>query len=91
MGRSLFEDKEAYDRNTPILYAKNITAPLLSWTGGDDKQVNWNQSIELYLALRRLKKKHILLLYPGEGHTLNKKDNQKDLSEKFQELSLIHI
>ncbi|MFB9080218.1 S9 family peptidase [Flavobacterium procerum] len=91
MGRSLFEDKEAYDRNTPILYAKNITAPLLSWTGGDDKQVNWNQSIELYLALRRLKKKHILLLYPGEGHTLTKKENQKDLSEKFQEWFDYHL
>jgi len=91
MGRSLFEDKEAYDRNTPILYAKNITASLLFWTGGDDKQVNWNQSIELYLALRRLKKKHILLLYPGEGHTLAKKENQKDLSEKFQEWFDYHL
>src|SRR5690606_7082521 len=71
MGKSFFEDKQGYDRNSPIVYAKNITTPLLSWTGDQDKQVNWNQSIEFYLALRRLGKKHILLLYPNEGHVLS--------------------
>lgn len=85
MGKSFFEDKEGYDRNSPVVHAKNITTPLLAWTGDQDKQVNWNQSIEFYLALRRLGKKHILLLYPNEGHVLSSSKNKKDLSVRFQE------
>ncbi|MCD0474050.1 prolyl oligopeptidase family serine peptidase [Flavobacterium sp. EDS] len=91
MGKSLFEDQAAYDRNSPILHAKNITTPLLSWTGGNDKQVNWNQSIEFYLALRRLEKKHIMLLYPKEGHNLTNKKNQKDLFIRIQQWFNYHL
>lgn len=85
MGKSLFEDREAYKINSPIEYAENITTPLLHWTGGMDKEVNPNQSIELYLALRRLKKQQIMLVYPDEGHTVQKKNNQKDLSVRILE------
>ncbi|KFF17770.1 hypothetical protein B0A62_13180 [Flavobacterium hydatis] len=85
MGKSLFEDKVGYDRNSPIVHVNNITTPLLSWTGGDDRQVNWNQSIEFYLALWRLKKQHIMLLYPKEEHTLSERKNQKDLSIRLHE------
>jgi dipeptidyl aminopeptidase/acylaminoacyl peptidase len=79
MGKSLFEDKEGYDRNSPVVHAKNISTPLLSWTGSDDRQMNSNQSIEFYLALRRLQKNHIMLVYPKEEHTIRSKENQKDL------------
>jgi dipeptidyl aminopeptidase/acylaminoacyl peptidase len=91
MGKSLFEDPQGYDRNSPIEHAENITTPLLSWTGGDDKQVNWSQSMEFYLALRRLKKQHIMLLYPKEGHTLTKSRNQKDLSIRLHEWFDYHL
>lgn len=91
MGKSLFEDKDSYDRNSPIVHAKNITTPLLSWTGGKDKQVNWNQSIEFYLGLHRLKKKHIMLLYPQEEHTISNKENQKDLSTRIHEWFDYHL
>ena len=85
MEKSLFEDRERYKTNSPITYVENIKTPLLSWTGQEDLQVDWHQSIELYLALRRLSKKHILLLYPKESHELFKPENQKDLSKKMQQ------
>lgn len=91
MGKSLFEDKAGYDRNSPIVHADSITTPLLFWTGDADMQLNWNQSIEFYLALRRLKKQHIMLLYLKEGHTLNKKENQKDLSMRIHEWFDFHL
>ncbi|MET3020828.1 alpha/beta hydrolase family protein [Flavobacterium hydatis] len=91
MGKSLFEDKKGYDRNSPIEHAKNITTPLLSWTGAEDKQVNWNQSIEFYLALRRLKKKHIMLVYPKEKHTIMDTKNQKDLSIRVHQWFDYHL
>lgn len=85
MEKSLFEDRERYKTNSPITYVENIKTPLLSWTGQEDLQVDWHQSIELYLALRRLSKKHILLLYPKESHELFKPENQRDLSKKMQQ------
>jgi dipeptidyl aminopeptidase/acylaminoacyl peptidase len=85
MEKSLFEDRERYKTNSPLTYAQNIRTPLLSWTGQEDRQVDWHQSIEWYLALRRLNKKHILLLYPKEPHVLNKPENQRDLSKRMQE------
>jgi dipeptidyl aminopeptidase/acylaminoacyl peptidase len=91
MGKSLFEDRERYDRNSPIVHAEHITTPLLSWTGNEDKQVNWSQSIEFYLALRRLEKPHIMLLYPEEAHTLEKSQNQKDLAVRLHQWFDYHL
>lgn len=84
MGKSLFEDMEAYNRNSPILHAHQIKTPLLLWTGEDDKQVNSNQSIEFYLALRRLEKQATMLVYPKERHDLAKEPHQKDLTHRIQ-------
>jgi len=40
MGKSLFEDREGYERNSPLTLVENITAPLLLWTDEEDKQIN---------------------------------------------------
>lgn len=85
MGKSLFEDIDGYNRNSPIVHAKKITTPLLSWTGSADEEINYTQSIEFYLALRRLKKSHIMLVYPDEGHNLSSGKNQKDLSVRIHQ------
>ncbi len=83
MGKSLFEDMDAYNRNSPILHAKQIKTPLLLWTGEEDKQVNSNQSIEFFLALHRLEKQTTLLVYPKERHVILKEENQKDLTHRI--------
>lgn len=85
MGKSLFEDKTAYSRNSPMEHVTNIQTPLLSWTGKEDRQVHWYQSIEFYLALRRLNKEHILLVYPQEKHVIRNPKNQKDLSKHIKQ------
>ena len=85
MDRSFFEDPESYLRNSPIMHAKKITTPLLLWTGEKDNQVNYNQSISFYLALRRLGKQNMLLVYPNEGHAITTPRFQKDLTEKVQD------
>jgi len=91
MGKSLFDDRAAYDRNSPVVHAKNIKTPLLSWTGDADPQVDWNQSLEYYLALHRLEKKHIMLVYPKEGHTLTNQKNWNDLSVRIHEWFDYHL
>jgi len=85
MGKSLFEDRAGYARNSPIEHVENITTPLFSWTGDADSQLPWQQSVELYVALRRLNKKHIMAVYPKENHTLSDPKNQKDLSIRINE------
>lgn len=85
IGKSLFENRNLYYENSPISYAENVKTPLLSWTGQEDYQVNWHQSVLWYLALRRLNKEHILLIYPKEEHALLKSENQIDLSIRIKD------
>lgn len=80
MRKSPFESAALYDENSPIKNAESVTTPLLLWSGKEDQQVDVKQSIEFYLALRRLGKKNIMLLYPQEGHTLIDTVNQKDIT-----------
>jgi dipeptidyl aminopeptidase/acylaminoacyl peptidase len=83
MGKSLYEDKEAYLRNSPIMNAEKVKTPLLLWTGKEDRVIPYNQSISYYLALRRLGAKSIMLIYPEEDHTLENPVNKADLSKRM--------
>lgn len=85
MGTSLFANYPAYISNSPVYHAEKVTTPLLSWTGEQDRQVHYYQSIEFYLASRRLGKEHVMLIYPGEGHVLDETQNQWDLTEKIEQ------
>jgi dipeptidyl aminopeptidase/acylaminoacyl peptidase len=67
-----------------VLLAQNVTTPLLAWTGEEDKQVHYFQSIEFYFALRRLKKEHTLLIYPEESHTITDREKQADLTKRIE-------
>ncbi|UFH34911.1 alpha/beta hydrolase family protein [Flavobacterium acetivorans] len=84
MGKSLYQDYKGFIENSPIRYAQDITIPILSWTGKNDNQVDPQQTMALHMAMRSLKKKHIMLLYPEEGHALTRPYFQKDLTEKIK-------
>jgi len=81
-GKTPFENPADFDRNSPLESVRQLNTPLLMWTGKEDTQVDWQQSIEYYLALRRLGKKSVLLLYPGEHHVPINPINQKDIFER---------
>ncbi|PWA09895.1 S9 family peptidase [Flavobacterium laiguense] len=85
IGKTPFEDPLLYASNSPVANAAHIKTPLLLWEGKEDRHVDWHQSVELYLALRRLGKKHVMLLYPDEKHVLLKPNNQIDLGRRVQE------
>ncbi|WP_111846044.1 S9 family peptidase [Aequorivita antarctica] len=80
MGDSFYKMKENYYANSPLTNVEQITTPLLLWTGKNDTNVNWNQSVNMFLGLKRLGKKAQLLLYRDEGHTLQKTENQQHLT-----------
>ncbi|MCV9932872.1 prolyl oligopeptidase family serine peptidase [Flavobacterium sp. LS1R47] len=85
MGKTPFETPLVYQANSPIAHVQNIKTPVLQWSGKQDKQVDPHQTIEFYLALRRLGKKNITLFYPNESHILTNATNQKDLTIRMQE------
>lgn len=69
-----------YYNNSPIHFAQNFTAPVLLWTGMNDKNVHWEQTRHMYIALKRYKKPVIALFYKNQEHTVWDKNEQLDLS-----------
>lgn len=85
MSKSLFENMETYWQNSPITHAKDITVPILIWTGEQDKQVHYFQSIEFYNALRRLGKKEVMLIYPNNRHRLTEPAGEEDFNRRLEQ------
>jgi dipeptidyl aminopeptidase/acylaminoacyl peptidase len=75
MGATLWERPDCYIENSPILKADKVTTPLLIMHNKNDMNVPWSQAVELFTALRRLRKKVWMLQYDDEGHTLYKDSN----------------
>jgi dipeptidyl aminopeptidase/acylaminoacyl peptidase len=80
-----WDNWEAYIRNSPIYFAKNVKTPLLLLHNDKDGAVNWNQGIEYFNTLRRLGKPVVMLQYKGENHGLAKPANQKDYTVRMRE------
>ncbi len=85
IGGSLWEYPERYIENSPLFFADRIQTPLLIMAGDDDGAVPWYQSIEMYLAMRRLGKNCIFLEYRGEPHHLQKYPNKLDYSIRMKQ------
>jgi fermentation-respiration switch protein FrsA (DUF1100 family) len=85
MERPMYANMEGFLRNSPVMQASKITTPMLIWTGEQDRQVHYYQSIEFYNALRRLGKKTIMLVYPNNGHILTESDSREDFTHRFEQ------
>lgn len=85
MASTPFENLDGYIKNSAVTNASKITTPLLSWSGKDDTSVDWRQSIELHLALRRLQKRNVFLAYKNQGHILTDEVAQFDLTARIKD------
>jgi dipeptidyl aminopeptidase/acylaminoacyl peptidase len=85
IGGSMWEYPERYIENSPVFFADRIKTPTLIQHGDADEAVPWYQSIEMYLAMRRLGKDAVFLQYRGEPHHLQKYANKLDYSIKMKE------
>jgi dipeptidyl aminopeptidase/acylaminoacyl peptidase len=86
-----WDNIEAYTRNSPVYYAKNVKTPMIILHNDKDGAVDWNQGIEYYNTLRRLGKPVIMLQYKGENHGLRKLPNQKDYTIRMREFFDHHL
>jgi dipeptidyl aminopeptidase/acylaminoacyl peptidase len=85
MAGDLWTNVKAYMRNSTVFQAPKVNTPLLILQNDKDIYVNWSQGIELFNALRRLRKPVVMLEYLGEGHGLGKLANEKDYSYRMLE------
>lgn len=84
LGATIWENPELYFKNSPLFYADRIKTPLLIRHNDKDGAVPWSQSVEMFLALRRLDKPVWLLNYNGQGHNLKSKSPAcKDYSKRM--------
>ena len=82
---SLWEARDEYVDNSPVFFADRINTPMLILHGDKDDAVPWYQSIELYLAMRRLGKEAVFLQYRDEPHHPQKYANKLDWAVKMKE------
>jgi dipeptidyl aminopeptidase/acylaminoacyl peptidase len=79
----LYEDLQAYIRNSAVFGVSTMTTPLMVEVGDADGTVFYHQGIELYNIARRAKKNVVLLVYGGEDHGLRKKADQVDYQRRI--------
>ena len=81
----LYEDLQAYIRNSAIYTAHTMQTALLLEAGDNDGTVHWHQSVALYNIARRAGRNVVMLQYGGEDHGLRKRQNQIDYHHRIFE------
>lgn len=77
---SFEENKQKYFDNNPLYHVSKVRAPMLLWSGSEDKNVDQEETRTFFSALRKYRKTVVALFYSGEGHSLAQYNAQKDLT-----------
>ncbi len=72
VGRSHLEDPDAYLRQSPITYVKDMSTPVLILHSEEDLRCPIGQGEELFVALRLLGRDPVFVRFPGESHELSR-------------------
>lgn len=86
-----WDNWEAYYRNSPVFFAKNVQTPLMILHNDKDGAVDFTQGVEYFNTLRRLGKPVWMLEYIGENHGLAKPANMKDYTLRMREFFDHHL
>jgi dipeptidyl aminopeptidase/acylaminoacyl peptidase len=86
-----WDNWDAYYRNSPVFFAKNVKTPLMLLHNDRDGAVDFTQGVEFFNTLRRLGKPVIMLEYVGENHNLRKPANQRDYTVRMKEFFDHHL
>jgi dipeptidyl aminopeptidase/acylaminoacyl peptidase len=79
----IWEDLQAYIRNSAVFGVSTMKTPLLVAFGDNDGTVHWHQGVELYNIARRAQKDVVMLVYGGEDHSNRRKPNQIDYHQRI--------
>lgn len=79
----LWEDLQAYIRNSAVYGVHTMKTPLLIAFGDNDGTVHWHQGVEMYNIARRAGRPLVMLAYAGEDHGLRRRANQTDYQRRI--------
>ena len=79
----LWEDPQAYIRNSAVFSVNKMKGSLLMSTADKDGASDWHQTLEFYNIARRAGKQVVMLMYPGENRSLAVKANQIDYHDRI--------
>jgi dipeptidyl aminopeptidase/acylaminoacyl peptidase len=79
---SLWEDPQAYIRNSTVFAMDSLKIPLLLEEGDADGNVNPFQAQEVYNFGRRLGKNVVYLVYEQENHNVARPESQADYTKR---------
>lgn len=85
IGKSFFENKTIYLENSPIQNAEKVNSPVLLWAGKKDLNIDWEQTMEFFLALKRSQKKVVAIFYENEGHSISDPRSRFDLYSRISD------
>lgn len=80
-----WEKELLYKENSPLSKVANVRTPLLIMHNKDDDAVDFNQALEMFVALRRQRKPVWILEYEGEGHNISDPLNVLDFTIRQQQ------
>jgi dipeptidyl aminopeptidase/acylaminoacyl peptidase len=84
-------DREAYLRQSPMTYARQIRAPLLVLQGENDARVPKGQAEEVVQLVKANGGTVEVVYYADEGHGFAKTENQEDLRRRLVEWFERHL
>lgn len=76
-----------YLERSPITHVANIYTPLLLTHAQDDLRVNVEQSEQLYTALRVLRRKVKMVLFPSGGHDISRTGKPSLRAERLRHIA----
>lgn len=85
IGATLWGRPDLYIKASPIFRADKVTTPLLIMHNHGDGATDWGQSIEMYMALRRLQKPVWMLQYDNEDHQIGDRKKALDFTIRMNQ------
>jgi dipeptidyl aminopeptidase/acylaminoacyl peptidase len=85
IGKSIWDSPNQYMENSPLFWLPRVTTPLFIMANDADDAVPWYQSIELFVAMRRLGKEIYFIDYNNDVHNPQSRANQKDIAARMQQ------
>lgn len=78
------QNPQKYLDNSPILHAHKIKTPILLWTGLKDENVPWENTRNMYAALKRYQISTIALFYKNIDHAIMPNQSIEDNDLTFR-------
>jgi dipeptidyl aminopeptidase/acylaminoacyl peptidase len=78
-----WDNLDLYRKLSPITQVKNVVTPTLFVYGERDFNCSPAQAEQMYVSLKTLGKEAALILYPGEGHRIDRPESVVDRARRY--------